>query len=218
MAWPNPELGLSGWALWNYKAGSADTDRDEELACLLQPITLPWTSWVPGQFQLGILWLIHSWGSQPVVNVGTNTDTGLSRFSKVQFMKDLHENLFSLTERNPKRIFTFTIKKKKRHKAKIVLSIGFALSFRDSMHPKQRQRHLPQEWHSASQHQAAIASLFYLDLFCASVSKMCPKIIASSLNVVSAYERSHRYPLLSARKSVLLRGSKIEVRKLALRT
>lgn len=56
-----------------------------------------------------------------------------------------------------------------------------------------------------------------LSRFYASVNKMCPKIIASSLNVVPAYKKAHRYPLLSARKPVILR-SKIEVRRLALGT
>lgn len=58
------------------------------------------------------------------------------RFSKVYdghivffaFTKDLYYYLFSLTERNLKRIFTFT--EKKKQKTKIVFSVGFAVSLR----------------------------------------------------------------------------------------
>lgn len=36
------------------------------------------------------------------------------------------------------------------------------------------------------------ASVLHLSLFCTSVSKMCPNIIASSLYIISAYKRFHR--------------------------
>ena len=39
-----------------------------------------------------------------------------------------------------------------------------------------------------------------LDLFCASVSKMCPKVIASALYTILAYERFPRNSLLSDRR------------------
>ena len=40
------------------------------------------------------------------------------------------------------------------------------------------------------------ASVLYLDLFHASVHKMCPMVIASSLDAILAYERLHRNALL----------------------
>lgn len=40
------------------------------------------------------------------------------------------------------------------------------------------------------------ASVFYLDLFCASLSEMCPKVTASFLYAVSAYNRFHRKSLV----------------------
>lgn len=53
---------------------------------------------------------------------------------------------------------------------------------------------LPQELHAASQHQAAVAlecvcEHLYQDLFGAFLSKMCPKVPASSLYIILAYER-----------------------------
>lgn len=39
--------------------------------------------------------------------------------------------------------------------------------------------------------------MLYLHLICASVSKMCPKVYASSLYTTSAYERFHKNILLS---------------------
>lgn len=66
-----------------------------------------------------------------------------STFHHSAFRKDLHYYLFSLTQRNPKRIFYFT---KKGRKAKIAFSVCFVVS--------------P-----------------YYNLFYASVSKTCPKVI-----------------------------------------
>ena len=98
----------------------------------------------------------------------------------------------------------------KRRKAKIVFSDCSAASpVRGSVHAEQpgesgTTRLLPCELHAASQHQACIVwncvcelLCSYLNLFCASVTKMCPRVTASSLYSVSAYERFHRSSLLS---------------------
>ena len=58
-----------------------------------------------------------------------------------------------------------------------------------------------QEPHSASSCRSfelhLWASVLYRDVCCASVGKMCPKVIASSLYTISAYGRFHRHALLS---------------------
>lgn len=54
---------------------------------------------------------------------------------------------------------------------------------------------------SASEHpsfeQCLWVSVLYLDWLCASISKMCPEVIASSPYATSAYKRFHRNTLLS---------------------
>ena len=62
---------------------------------------------------------------------------------------------------------------------------------------------LPRKLQSASQASSHYsfelwlwASGLYLDLFCASVSKMCPKVIASLLSAILAYKKLHRNALL----------------------
>ena len=95
----------------------------------------------------------------------------------------------------------------KSQKVKIVFSICLAaISYRSSTHPKQW------EWYcqasspgmtlsisASSCHSFELylwASVIYFSLFCASVSKMCPKVITSSLYAISAYEWFHRISLL----------------------
>lgn len=68
--------------------------------------------------------------------------------------------------------------------------------------PRPAAKPLPQETHAGPQHQAAIAlscvraSVLRLSLSCASVSKTCPEVIASSLSAISAC-RIHGKALLS---------------------
>ena len=82
-------------------------------------------------------------------------------------------------------------------------SMCFASSqYRGSTHPEQwggRRQVLPPKLHSASQHQATITSSclcelqwLYLDGFCAAISKLQPKVIASSPSAILAYERFPR--------------------------
>ena len=68
---------------------------------------------------------------------------------------------------------------------------------------------LPRELYSTPQHQAAIVlscvceHLSHLNLFCASISNICPKVTASLLYAISAYERFHRNTLLSGSRGKL---------------
>lgn len=77
---------------------------------------------------------------------------------------------------------------------------------RGSVHPKQREKHhqapspetILSTWASNCQsfEQYLWAFVLYHDLFWASVGKLCPKVIASLLYTILAYERLHRNALL----------------------
>ena len=120
------------------------------------------------------------------------------------FTRDPHQDLFSLTKRNPKRTFTFY---QKSQKVKIVFSVCFAGShYRGSCARSSQSgtaKLFPQEPYTASQLQATTAlncvraSMPYLHLFCVFISKMCPKVIASLFYAILAYKSLHRNALLS---------------------
>ena len=103
----------------------------------------------------------------------------LRRFA---FTKDLHQYLFLLTERNPKKTFAFT---KKWRKAYTAFSICFAAGrYGGSVHLEQ-PRQAPSPGTILTQpfgikcrtfEQCLRAWALYLDLFCVSVNKMCPKV------------------------------------------
>lgn len=78
------------------------------------------------------------------INSSPSKQTGVPGFQmftllNFTFMKDLHWYLFSLSERNLKRIFTFM---KKRQKEKIAFGVCFAAEslYKGIVHPE------PQEW------------------------------------------------------------------------
>ena len=49
--------------------------------------------------------------------------------------------------------------------------------------------------------------MLYLNLFCASIRKMCPEVIASSLDAILVYEKFHRNALLSESGKISIRTS-----------
>ena len=108
---------------------------------------------------------------------------------------------------------------KKIQKARIALSICFVvIQFRGSVQPKQ------QEWSHQDSSPGTIVSILasshchsfelYLwtsllcfKLFCASVSKMCPAVIASSLYIILACKKFHRITLLlDSRETCVMRN------------
>lgn len=94
-------------------------------------------------------------------------DTDILAFPKFTscqfaFTKELHKYLFSLSERNQKRILAFIKKKKKSRKQKQYSAFVLQESLWRQCDPRQNSESgttklPPQELHSAAQHPAAIA-------------------------------------------------------------
>ena len=57
--------------------------------------------------------------------------------------------------------------------------------------------------------------MLYPDLFCASVSKMCPKVITSPLYIISAYEMFHKNALLSDSRKICTTFLKVKLKPLS---
>lgn len=102
--------------------------------------------------------------------------------SSFAFLKELHQYLLLLNERNPKMIFTFTKKESEEN-------FGRSFCTKSSQRlcaPQQAERphHTPSPVLtlsiSASSHQSSELHLWayvlYPDLVCASISKTCPKV------------------------------------------
>lgn len=104
--------------------------------------------------------------------VGCEAGIGICHFSESSpsaplFIRDLHQYLFSLTERSPERIFTITKKgEKQKQRSEFVLSpTGLPL-----WEPHLSASSLP------SSRVCLGTSVLYPDLSCASISMMCPKV------------------------------------------
>lgn len=119
---------------------------------------------------------------------------------KTKANKNLHNlaYLFSLTKKNSKKIFAFTRKGKKR----IVFSAcPAARCRRRAVHTWKRvTRWAPPRNHlsmsaPSTQLWTVWASVLYLNLFCASVSKTYPKVNAYPLYAISVYKRIQRKAL-----------------------
>ena len=123
------------------------------------------------------------------------------------FTKDLHQYLFSLIIRNPKKDFHFSKTRQKSENSvqRVVCS-----------KPLQKQ-HTQVEWHQPPRQGATYTqqlSIGYLNLLCASFGKVCPKATAfrhcciqkvsflHTKGFISAYKRFHRHALLSDRGEI----------------
>lgn len=117
------------------------------------------------------------------------------------FMKDLINTCLC----RPKEIQRGFCKPKETHRDfhfyKIKIKISFSVYFAASHYWGSTQEQQEQQPYSASEHPNTIAlSLriwLYLDLFCISVSKLCPKVTGSSFYTILAYKKFHTNILLS---------------------
>lgn len=119
------------------------------------------------------------------------------------FIEDLHWYLFSASEKFED---DFHFDKEEVKSKNSILRSFCSKPVTEAAHTQRREngpaKFLPRELHSTSQHEAALAlnsvcvHLFYLDLFCASLTKISLKVIASSLEAVLAYKRFRRNALI----------------------
>lgn len=110
------------------------------------------------------------------------------------FTKDLHEYLFLLTERNLKESLLLQKKAKSRNSIQHVFYSGLL----ERHHTPRAGRVAPPRSFPGSytQHLSfqlpwlwtlSVSIWLYLNLFCASISKVCPKVIASLLYTILTY-------------------------------
>ena len=148
--------------------------------------------------------------SQPAAlsQVQVTPDGEKVHFEHFTFTKDLHWYLFCCCccslEEIPRE---FSLLQKKSKSEKSAQHLFLQQAVREAAHtwaagvtPHPHQA--PQDPHSVSAsrchhfERSLWGFVLYLNLSCASISKMCPKVIAYSLSAISAYERFHGKALL----------------------